>query len=95
MDGYETIQAKSCNEMIAGINKQLSKGMLFNITAARKRIRQINESVETIRKYVELNAWFLDVQCVIDNQRRVAKLLGEKDALVKIIADRKKHYKEI
>lgn len=92
---YEEIQTKRCNEMVAGINKQLSEGMLFNITAARKRIRRINKSIEAICKYVELNAWFLDVQDVIDNTNRIARLRGEKDALVKIIADHKKRYKEV
>lgn len=95
MEDYEQIRVERCNEMIAWINEELSKGMLLDITSARKRIRRINKSIDVICKYVELNSCFLDVHDVIDNQNRIAKLRGEKDALVKLIADNSKKIKEV
>lgn len=94
MEDYEEVLTKSCNDMIAGVNKQLQKGMLFNPTAAKRRIKAIERSIDIIVRYVELNSWFLDVQDVIDNQRRIAKLRGEKKALTQILADHNKKLKE-
>lgn len=94
MEDYEEVLTKSCNDMIAGVNKQLQKGMLFNPTAAKRRIKAIDRSIDIIVRYVELNSWFLDVQDVIDNQRRIAKLRGEKKALTQILADHNKKLKE-
>lgn len=92
---YEEIQTNRCNEVTESVNKGLAEGMLFNITAARKRIRQIDKSISVIIKYVELNSWFMDVQDVIDNQNRIAKLRGEKVALQNIISEHEKRYKEV
>lgn len=94
MEDYDEILDRCCNEMIAGVNKQLQKGLLFNPSAARKRIKAINKSIDVIVRYVELNSWFLDVQDVIDNQRRIAKLRGEKKALTQLLADHDKKLKE-
>lgn len=95
MEDYDGILTKSCNDMIEGVHKQLSKGLLFNPTAAKKRIKAIDRSIDVIVRYVELNSWFLDVQDVIDNQRRIAKLRGEKKALSQLISDHNKRLKEV
>lgn len=94
MEDYEEIFAKSCNDIIAGVNNKLQSGFLFSPSAARKRIRAINKSIDVIVRYVELNSWFMDVQDVIDNQRRIAKLRGEKKALTQLLADHDKKLKE-
>lgn len=94
MEDYEDILTKSCNDIVARVNKKLQSGFLFNPTAARKRIKAINKSIDVIVRYVELNSWFMDVQDVIDNQRRIAKLRGEKKALAQLLADHDKKLKE-
>lgn len=95
MEDYEEILANSCNNIVAKANKKLQSGFLFNPSAARKRIKAINKSIDVIVRYIELNSWFLDVQDVIDNQRRIAKLRGEKKALTQLLADHDNKLKEV
>lgn len=92
---YDEIETKSCNEVTALFNKYFAEGMLLNIKAAKKRIRQIDKSISVIRDYVELNSWLMGEKDVLDNQKRIAKLRGEKVAYQNIIAEHEKCYKEV
>lgn len=86
MNSYNDIKNESYENVINSIKAGISKGMLVNIKAVRKRISQLNRSEDVILNYVELNSWFLTTEDVEKNEKMLAKVRGEKKAY-KEIAD--------